>query len=103
VEGIHGVKNLPDILRTVRGISAIWAGSGDLSIELGTGGNMSDPRVEDGVQQILKTCLEFNVPCATIASPDTIEQRIEQGFRIIVTMPVRVDPTLKKGRTLAGR
>jgi 4-hydroxy-2-oxoheptanedioate aldolase len=103
VEGVQGVKNLPDILRNVKGISAIWAGSGDLSIELGTGGNMSDPRVEAGVQQILKTCQEFNVPCATIASPDTIAQRIDQGFRIIVTMPARVDPTLKKGRTLAGR
>jgi 4-hydroxy-2-oxoheptanedioate aldolase len=103
VEGVQGVKNLPDILRNVKGISAIWAGSGDLSIELGTGGNMGDPRVEEGVQQILKTCKEFNVPCATIAGPDNVEQRIEQGFRIIVTMPTRVDPALKKGKTFNGR
>jgi 4-hydroxy-2-oxoheptanedioate aldolase len=103
VEGVQGVKNLPDILRNVKGLSAIWAGSGDLSIEMGTGGNMSDPRVEEGVQQILKTCKEFNVPCATIAGPDNVEQRIEQGFRIIVTMPARVDPALKKGKTFNGR
>ncbi len=60
-------------------------------------------RVEEGVQQILKTCKEFNVPCATIASPDTIEQRIEQGFRIIVTMPARVDRALDIGKRHIGR
>jgi hypothetical protein len=64
---------------------------------------VSDPRVEEGIQHILKTCKELNVPCATIAGPDNIEQRIEQGFRIIVTMPARVDPALKKGKTFAGR
>jgi 2-keto-3-deoxy-L-rhamnonate aldolase RhmA len=64
IEGIQSVKNLLSILRDVKGISAIWAGPGDLSIELGTRGNMSDPRVEEGVQQILKTCKSstFHVP-----------------------------------------
>jgi len=103
VEGVQGVKNLPDILRNVKGISAVWAGSGDLSIEMGTRGNMRDPRVEEGIQQILKTCKEFNVPCASIAGPDDIEKRIEQGFRIIVTMPTRSDRTFEKGLKFAGR
>lgn len=103
VEGVQGVKNLPDILRHVKGISAIWAGSGDLSIEMGTRGNMHDPRVEEGIQQILKTCKEFNVPCASIAGPDDVEKRIEQGFRIIVTMPSRTDRAFAKGMKFAGR
>jgi 2-keto-3-deoxy-L-rhamnonate aldolase RhmA len=97
-------RNLvPDILRNVKGTSAIWAGSGDRSVEMGTGGNMSDPRVGEGVQQILKTCKEFHVPCATFASPDNIEQRIEQGFRIIVTMPARIAQALEIGKRSAGR
>jgi 4-hydroxy-2-oxoheptanedioate aldolase len=103
VEGVQGVRNLPDILRNVKGISAVWAGSGDLSIEMGTRGNMRDPRVEEGVQQILQTCKEFNVPCASIAGPDDIEKRIEQGFRIIVTMPSRTDRAFEKGMKFAGR
>jgi 4-hydroxy-2-oxoheptanedioate aldolase len=103
VEGVQGVKNLPDILHSVTGISAVWAGSGDLSIEMGTRGNMRDPRVEEGIQQILKTCKEFNVPCASIAGPDDIEKRIEQGFRIIVTMPSRTDRAFEKGMKFAGR
>ena len=44
IEGVQGVRNLPAILREVRGISAIWAGPGDLSIELGTRGQYGRPR-----------------------------------------------------------
>lgn len=103
IEGIEGVRNLPDILREVKGISAIWAGPGDLSIELGTRGNMSDPRVEEGIQQILKTCQEFNVPCAAFAAPGDVEKRIEQGFRIIISSPNRSDRTLQTGKKAVGR
>ena len=103
IEGIQGVRNLPAILRDVKGIGAIWAGPGDLSIELGTRGNMSDPRVEEGIQQILKTCKEFNVPCAAFAGPGDVEKRIEQGFRIIISGPTRIDRTLEVGKKVAGR
>ena len=103
IEGVQGVRNLPAILREVKGISAIWAGPGDLSIELGTRGNMADPRVEEGVQQVLKTCQEFGVPCAVFASPRDVEKRIEQGFRIIISGPSRTDQTLTTGKQVAGR
>jgi 4-hydroxy-2-oxoheptanedioate aldolase len=103
IEGVQGVRNLPNILREVKGISAIWAGPGDLSIELGTRGNMADPKVEEGIQQILKTCKEFNVPCAAFAGPGDVEKRIEQGFRIIISGPTRIDRTLEAGKKTAGR
>jgi 4-hydroxy-2-oxoheptanedioate aldolase len=103
IEGVQGVRNLPAILREVKGISAIWAGPGDLSIELGTRGNMADPRVEEGLQQVLKTCQEFNVPCAAVASPRDVEKRIEQGFRIIISGPSRTDQVLTTGKQVAGR
>lgn len=103
IEGVQGVRNLPTILREVKGIGAIWAGPGDLSIELGTRGNMNDPRVEEGLQQILKTCKEFNVPCAAFAGPGDVEKRIEQGFRIIISSPTRIDRTLEAGKKAAGR
>ena len=103
IEGVQGVRNLPDILREVKGIGAIWAGPGDLSMELGTRGNQSDLRVEEGIQQILKTCKEFNVPCAAVSSPQNVEKRIEQGFRIIISQPARIDRAFETGKKFAGR
>jgi hypothetical protein len=73
-------------------------------MELGVPCNMTDPRVEEGYQQILKACKEFNVPCACIAfRPEDVERRLEQGFRIIITVPTLVDRAFEAGKKLAGR
>ncbi|MDP3140005.1 MAG: aldolase/citrate lyase family protein [Burkholderiaceae bacterium] len=101
VEGIKGIENLGDILREVKGISAIWAGSADLSAELGARGDIHHASVEDGLQKILATCKAFDVPCAVYASAADVEKRVEQGFRIIISSPSRVDPALKLGRAAA--
>ncbi len=104
IEGVEGVRNLPQILQEVKGIGAIWAGSGDLAMELGVPCNFGDPRVEEGMQQILKACKPFNVPCACIAfREEDVEKRIEQGFRIIITIPARTDRAFAAGKKLAGR
>jgi 4-hydroxy-2-oxoheptanedioate aldolase len=104
IEGVEGVRNLPDILREIKGISAIWAGSGDLAMEMGVPCNMNDPRVEEAVQQILKVSTQFDVPCATVAfGSEGVARRIEQGFRIIITIPALVDRALEAGKKLAGR
>jgi 4-hydroxy-2-oxoheptanedioate aldolase len=104
VEGVEGVRNLPQILKEVKGIGAIWAGSGDLAMELGVPGNMADPRVEECYQQILKACKEANVPCACIAfRPEDVEKRIEQGFAIIITIPTLVDRAFEAGKKLVRR
>ena len=57
----------------------------------------------EGIQQILKTCKEFNVPCAAFAGPGDVEKRVEQGFRIIISGPTRIDRTLEVGKKVAGR
>jgi 4-hydroxy-2-oxoheptanedioate aldolase len=104
IEGVEGVRNLPSILKEVKGISAIWAGSGDLAMELGAPANMADPRVEEGYQQILKACKQNNVPCACIAfRPEDVEKRLEQGFRIIIGIPTLVDRAFEAGKRIAGR
>jgi hypothetical protein len=64
---------------------------------------MSDPRVEEGIQQILKTCKEFNVPCAAFVGPGDVGKRIEQGFRIIISGPPRIDRTPEIGKKATGR
>jgi 4-hydroxy-2-oxoheptanedioate aldolase len=100
----EGVKNLPDILRQVKGIDAIWAGPGDMSITMGLRGNASHPEVQANLLRILETCQEYGVPCATGANtPEQVAMRREQGFRIIITAPERTTSGLAEGRRLANR
>ena len=60
--------------------------------------------VEAALLNILATCSEFDVPCAVGVSPSAdIETRLEQGFRIIMTPPVRSMARLHRGREASGR
>ena len=102
VENVQGINNLPDILRQVKGIGAIWAGSGDLSVSMGFKGQSTHPDVEAGVQKILAICQDFGVPCATVATP--FGGRTAHGTRV----PYYYDGTdqvygLTRGRQAAGR
>ena len=104
IEEPLGVENLRDILNEVKGIGAIWAGPGDMSVSMGLRGNAGHADVQSNLLRILETCKEFNVPCATGAnSPDEVALRIDQGFQIIITSPQTVTPGLIEGRRLAGR
>jgi 4-hydroxy-2-oxoheptanedioate aldolase len=103
VEETEGVKNIRDILRQVKGIGAIWAGPGDLSISMGLRGDTRHPKVQDALLQVLAACKEFGVPCAVGATADEVAMRLEQGFRIIIAAPAKATPVLDMGRRLAAR
>ena len=103
VEEPQGVRNIRDILREVKGIGAVWAGPGDMSVSMGKRGNSSDPEVQETLLRVLDACKEFNVPCAVGASADDVERRIEQGFRIMITPPRRVTDALEIGKKAADR
>ncbi len=103
VEGPEGVKNLPDILREVKGIGAIWAGPGDMSVAMGHRGNSNHPDVQENLLKILADCQNAGVPCATGATAAEVPMRLEQGFRIIITSPEKTTQGLTEGRRLAGR
>ena len=104
VENVRGIDTLPDILRQVKGIGAIWAGPGDLSVSMGLRGQATHPDVEAAVQQILAICQHAGVPCATGTTPAAgVETRLEQGFRIVMTPPTRSLDGLQRGRQAAGR
>ena len=103
VEEPQGVRNIRDILREVKGIGAVWAGPGDMSVSMGKRGNSSDPEVQEALLRVLDACKEFNVPCAVGASADDVERRIEQGFRIMITPPRRVTDALEIGKKAVGR
>jgi 4-hydroxy-2-oxoheptanedioate aldolase len=104
VENVRGIDNLPDILRQVKGVGAIWAGPGDLSVSMGLRGNSTHPDVEAALLKILAICKDYGVPCATSVSPTVdVATRLEQGFRIIMVPPSRSMETLTRGRNAAGR
>ena len=103
VEEPEGVRNIRDILGQVKGIGAIWAGPGDMSVAMGHRGNASHPEVQENLLRILAACKEFGVPCATGATASEVPMRLEQGFRIIITSPERSTEGLAEGRRLAGR
>jgi 4-hydroxy-2-oxoheptanedioate aldolase len=103
VEEPEGVKNLRDILSQVNGIGAIWAGPGDMSVAMGYKGNANHPEVQENLLRILSACKEAGVPCAVGATADEVAQRLEQGFRIIITSPEKTTQGLDEGRRLAPR
>ena len=103
VEEPEGVRNLRDILRDVKGIGAIWAGPGDMSVAMGHRGNAGHPDVQENMLRILAACREAGVPCATGATASEVPMRLEQGFRIIITSPERSISGLEEGRRLSGR
>ena len=104
VEEPEGVNNLRDILRQVKGIGAIWAGPGDMSVTMGLRGNAGHPDVQANLLRILDACKEFNVPCATGANtPEQVAMRLDQGFNIIITAPEKTTSGLIEGRRLANR
>ena len=103
VEEPTGVRNLPDILRQVKGIGAIWAGPGDMSVALGHKGNANHPEVQEMLLRILGICQDAGVPCAVGCTAAEIPMRLEQGFSIIITAPTRSADGVAEGRRLAGR
>ena len=103
VEEPEGVKNIRDILREVKGIGAIWAGPGDMSVAMGHRGNAGHPDVQENLLRILAACRDAGVPCATGATASEVPMRLEQGFRIIITSPEKSTTGLEEGRRLSGR
>ena len=103
VEEPQGVTNLPNILRQVKGIGAIWAGPGDMSVSMGHRGNSDHPEVQENLLKILAACKDAGVPCATGATAAEVPMRLDQGFRIIITGPDKTTQGLIEGRRIAGR
>ncbi|MCZ6535308.1 MAG: aldolase/citrate lyase family protein [Dehalococcoidia bacterium] len=104
IETVKGAKNLPDILKNVKGIGAIMAGAGDLSVDMGLGGNATtDPEVQETIMETLRVCKEYGVPCATgVRNQEDVDRRLEQGFRILTDMPVKSSAVLQHGRRVTS-
>ncbi|MCR6489208.1 aldolase/citrate lyase family protein [Amycolatopsis sp. OK19-0408] len=104
IEDQLGIENLPAILDEVPGIGLILIGEGDLSQELGVPRQLDHPLMVEARARIVKTCLEHDVvvghPHVTARNA---EQVVAEGYRFLMTAPVRGYPGLERGRELTGR
>lgn len=104
IEDQLGIENLPDILDQVPGIGLVLIGEGDLSQELGVPRQLDHPLMVEARSRIVKACLDRGVvvghPHVTAGN---VEQVIDEGYRFLMTAPVRSYPGLELGRKLTGR
>lgn len=104
VESRAGLHALPEILKQVKGIGAVWAGHGDLSVSMGLCGGTDHPEVEDALLQILRICKNQGVACGSvITSGIGVEDRINQGFDMVLIPPAISFDQLNIGLRKAGR
>jgi len=104
IESVKAIKNLPQILKEVPGISVIITGEGDLSQELGVPRQYDHPEVAGGVKEILDICKEHNIPNGFWhTTMDNVERLINDGYRYLMAGPTRSFSIVNKGREVAGR
>jgi 4-hydroxy-2-oxoheptanedioate aldolase len=101
IEDQQGIKNLPAILDEVPGIGLVLIGEGDMSQELGIPRQYEHPRLMACKQAVLDLCTARGVavghPHVTVAN---VESVLADGYRFLMSMPVRSYPALDKGREL---
>ncbi len=106
IESPEGVANIDAIL-SVPGVSVIFIGPSDLSTAMGYA-SAAAPEVEAAIQTVLQACIASGVPCAITTSANTVEERLEQGFRFVTVgadggLSSFTTDALNRGRTAAGR
>lgn len=95
IEDQVGVANAREIVSTP-GVSVVIPGPGDLRRAYAR----DMEAVENAIQTVLAACKEFDVPCGITAGVDDIEERLEQGFKMIIVTSAEA---LSVGRRAAGR
>ena len=94
IENQLGVANVEEIAR-VPGISMLMAAPSDLGMAYGGDGDAA----ERAIQRILAASKAAGIPCAITANVRNVEQRVQEGFRVIIAGGEAV--TI--GRRAAGR
>ena len=103
-EDVHGVENLPQILREVKGIGVVLIGEGDLSQNLGHPRQYDHPLVVGAMTEIRRVCREHNVPCGhPHVDARNAQQVVDDGYRFLVAAPDRTYPGLEACRKLTRR
>ena len=104
IEDTKGIENLNDILKNVPGVGAILIGEGDLSQELGYPRQYEHPKVLEAMASVVQTCQSNKVPVGhPHVDATNVERILKEGYRFLMSAPVRSFAGLEKGRQLTGR
>ena len=80
------VDNIEEIVR-VPGVDIVFVGAYDLSQSYGVPGEVTHPVVEQGIQKVLRACLEAGVVPGIIAQDINLaKRRAREGFRYITIL-----------------
>ena len=103
IESILGVNNLDDILKHVPGIGCVLIGEGDLSQALGHPRHYDHPVVKEAIKHVVETCKKHNVPVGhPHVTVGNVQAVIEQGFRFIMSAPVKTYEAIKRAKELTS-
>jgi len=94
IENKIGIANVDEIAK-VPGVSMLMAAPGDLGMAYGGDANAT----EQAIQTVLRAATAAGLPCAITANADNVEQRIREGFRVLIGGPEMI----AVGRRAAGR
>lgn len=106
IETQQGVDNIDEIL-SVPGVGVIFIGPSDLSADMGYA-SAAAPEVESAIQVVLQSCIKNDVACAITTNQNTVERRLEEGFRFVTVgldggLSERSSEALRRGRQASGR
>jgi 4-hydroxy-2-oxoheptanedioate aldolase len=103
IESVRGVDNLDEILKDVPGIGCVLIGEGDLSQELGYPRQYEHPEVKDTMGRVVATCKKYGVPVGhPHVTSSNVERVLADGYRFIMSAPVRTYDAIKRAREIAG-
>jgi len=103
-EEVKAIDNLPGILKEVPGIGIILIGEGDLSQNLGYPREYDHPAVVEAMTAIRRICDEHGIPCGhPHVEAHNVDKVLAQGYRFLMTAPVRSFAVLDTCRKRLGR
>ena len=83
LETKKAIDNLEEIAE-VSDIDALFVGPGDLSANMGCIGNPADPSVQALLENVLKRCIQANIPAGTVfSSPEKVRQLLSDGYQFV--------------------
>ena len=103
IESPEAIENLDDILANVPGVGFCLIGEGDLSQALGYPRQYEHPEVLGAMARIVEVCRKHDV---VVGNPHTnaknVERLIGEGYRFLMSAPMRSYGVVGQGRELAG-